>query len=52
MPTRQTLIGKNKVEEYDWPRGNDTAVYINGKWIRDETYDEVVKRLEESLDIT
>ena len=53
IPTRQKLIGENKVEEYHikqisgfWP-----TVYINGKEIHHETSDQVVTRLErETLD--
>ncbi len=46
-PTRQKLIGKNKVEEYVISRLFDEArIYINGKIEWDETYDQAVARLE------
>jgi len=48
IPTRQQVIGKNKVEEYRirYANVNDTVVYINGREILDETYDQAVRRLE------
>ncbi len=57
IPTREKLIGENKVEEYTfglvhrgergWP---STATYINDKMVG-ETYDQAVTRLErETLD--
>ncbi len=52
IPTRQKLIGENKVEEYTFGllhRGEhvypSTATYINGKHVA-ETYDQAVERLE------
>ena len=43
IPTRQKLIGKNKVEEWntDWGKW----VHINGNMVA-ETYDHAVERLE------
>ena len=46
IPTRQKLIGDNKVEEWQLNFFDDVSVYINGKKV-DETYDQAVKRLEE-----
>ena len=47
IPTRQKLIGKNKVEEWKFPVGLDdrVAVYINDIEVT-ETYDQAVERLE------
>ncbi len=46
IPTRQALIGENKVEEYKFA-GLEYAksVYVNSKRV-DETYDQAVERLE------
>ena len=46
-PTKQTYIGKNKVEEYNYRlEGFDwESVYINGHQV-EETYDQAVERLE------
>ena len=52
IPTRQKLIGKNKVEEWQFHvLGKDTnIVHINNKLVT-ETYDQAVARLErEALD--
>ena len=43
IPTRQKLIGENKVEEYDMRFF--AVIYINGKFVY-ETYDQAVARLE------
>ena len=52
IPTRQKLIGENKVEEYNFANLKyEKSVYINDKRV-DETFDHVVARLEEALDIT
>ena len=52
IPTRQKLIGGDKVEEYKFGPltrlDGTTGVYINGK-IVDETYDQAVARLEREL---
>ncbi len=49
-PTRQKLIGENKVEEYRsqfaWAEAEFMLVYINGKGVVGETYDQAVARLE------
>ncbi len=49
IPTRQKMIGKNKVEEYRsqfaWAEEEFLIVYINGKVVV-ETYDQAVARLE------
>ncbi len=46
IPTRQKLIGKNKVEEWHWLNGErGVFVYVNDKQVF-ETYDQAVKRLE------
>lgn len=45
-PTRQKLIGKNKVKEYRFKDVLETVyVYINDKKVI-ETYDQAVERLE------
>ena len=53
IPTRQKLIGGDKVEEYrlpSWTGDKWLAVYINGEAV-EETYDQAVARLErEALD--
>ena len=46
IPTRQKLIGENKVEEYDW--FGPLVVAVNGKIVV-ETYDQAVARLEREL---
>ncbi len=43
IPTRQKLIGENKVVEYRQPER--ISIYINGKRVF-ETYDHAVERLE------
>ena len=49
IPTRQKLIGENKVEEYEFVINDlGPVVYINGKKV-DETYGHAVRRIEESL---
>ena len=47
IPTREKLIGDNKVEEWKFPVGLDArvAVYINDIEVA-ETYDQAVARLE------
>ena len=47
IPTRQKLIGKNKVEEWPWYFGKGTAytTFINDERVV-ETYDDAVARLE------
>ena len=47
IPTRQKLIGGDKVEEYDMSAvlRHELVVYINDKLV-DETYDQAVARLE------
>ncbi len=48
QPTRQKLIGENRVAEYRWDsRAPEvTTVYVNGKIAWGETYDQAVARLE------
>ena len=47
IPTRQKLIGENKVEEYYLPRywGETAVVYVGGKEVAG-TFDQAVERLE------
>ena len=49
LPTRQKLIGGDKVEEYlsqfAWAEEEFEIVYINSKIVH-ETYDQAVARLE------
>ena len=46
IPTRQKLIGRDKVEEYDFDEGLFiiTRTFINGKQV-EETYNMAVARL-------
>ncbi len=46
IPTREKLIGENKVEEYLFDIGFEKGVFINGKEVYGETYDQAVARLE------
>ena len=49
IPTRQKLIGDNKVEEYKFAHFQlEKSVYINNERV-DETYDQAVARLEREL---
>ena len=51
IPTRQKLIGGDKVEEYrlpSWTGYKWLAVYINGEAV-EYTYDQAVARLEREL---
>ena len=48
LPTRQKLIGRDKVEEYrlpSWTGDKWLAVYINSHQVH-ETYNQAVARLE------
>ncbi len=47
IPTRQKLIGENRVKEYKSTFWDNipSIVYINDKLV-DETYDQAVERLE------
>ncbi len=48
IPTRQKLIGGDKVQEYKFGGPDDTLVYVNDRRVT-ETYDQAVARLEREL---